>query len=381
MRRKKILILFPQQHISYSPTTLGIYDALSAYTDVTIYCPFPDAFKASNEEKRNFIFFKLDTSRKKKLIAFPKFMFHKFNIIMHKHNPLDHLGIYNYTKFIAIQKAINKLNTHVYDEVICVDVLMLAMAQHFCKQVSFLSLELNEEERKMLQTIPAAFIKNVIIQDSQRYKYLFGNTKHNTFFVQNAPVFKVPFTVQKKQGAFIFNGTATPWFGLYHCLDFIKYNPGFSLTFKGVIMPSDKPVINSKYKNLISEGKITFNNDYMSNPEMLEFISQFEIGFCFYDLGYPKMNTFNYRTAPSGKMFAYFAAGVPVIGNNIDGLKPVEDFEAGVLINDFKQATILAAVNKIRANYDFYQSNCYKAAAHFSFDKAIEPFVMELVNS
>ncbi|MEO6405769.1 MAG: hypothetical protein ABIY51_07135 [Ferruginibacter sp.] len=380
MRRKKILILFPQQHISYSPTTLGMYDALSKFADITIYCPFPDEFKASNEEKRNFIFFKLDTSRKKKMAALPKFMYHKFNIIMHKHNPLDHLGIYNYTKFGAIQKAINKLNTHAYDEIICVDVLMLALAQHFCKQASFLSLELNEEERKMLQTIPSSFIKNVIIQDQQRYKYLFGDTKHKTFFVQNAPVFKKPFATKKLKDAFIFNGTATPWFGLYHCLNFIKQYPGFSMTFKGVVLPSEKPIIHSGYKKLVSDGNIIFNNNYTTNQDMLEFISQYEIGFCFYDLGYPKMNTFNYRTAPSGKMFAYFAAGVPVIGNKLDGLKPVEKFDAGILVDDFNPATILNAVNKIKSNYAYYQENCYKAATHYSFDRAIEPFVQELVN-
>jgi glycosyltransferase involved in cell wall biosynthesis len=381
MSRKKILILFPQQHIAYSPTTLGIYDALSIHADVTIFCPFPDEYKTENVGKRHFIFFKLDTSRIKKLAAVPAFILHKLEALVNKNNALGRLGIYHFSRLIAFKNALQKTNVSEFDEVIAVDVLMLFAAQRYCKQASFVSLELNDEEKAVLQTIPATFIKAVVIQNQQRYTFLFGEAKHQTFFVQNAPVFTKPNERQKRTDALVFNGTATPWFGLYHSLDFIKQYPQFSLTFKGIVLSSEKNNIHSTYKELIDTGKIIFNNEYTSNSDMLDFLNQFEIGFCFYDLGYPKMNTFNYRTAPSGKMFAYFAAGVPVIGNNIDGLKPVEEFEAGVLVNDFKPATILEAVNKIKSNYAFYQNNCYKAAAHFSFDKAIGPFVKELINN
>ncbi|MEO7265991.1 MAG: hypothetical protein ABIW38_13830 [Ferruginibacter sp.] len=381
MSRKKILILFPQQHIAYSPTTLGIYDALAVHADVTIYCPFPGEFQASDKENRKFIFFKLDTSRIKKLTALPSFIIHKLKTRLNKNNALGHLGIYNFSRFIAFKKAINKINIAAFDEVIAVDVLMLLAVQDHCTLASFVSLELNEEEKATLQCVPAAFIKTVVIQNQQRYAYLFGERKHNVYFVQNAPELFKQQPKEKKENALVFNGTATAWFGLYHSLNFIKKYPLFSLTFKGVVQSSEKNIIHSAYKEIIHAGKIVFNNEYTSNSEMLEFLNQFEIGFCFYDLNYPKMNTFNYRTAPSGKMFAYFAAGVPVIGNNIDGLKPVEEFEAGVLINDFTPETILQAVNKIKTNYAYYENNCYKAAAYFSFDKAIEPFVKELINS
>ncbi len=378
MSRKKILILFPQQHIAYSPTTLGIYDALSVHADVSIYCPFPDEFEAENIGKRHFIFFKLDTSRIKKLAALPALITHKLKTLMDKNNALGHLGIYHFSKLMVFEKAINKINVSEFDEVIAVDVLMLYAARRYCRQASFVSLELNDEEKAVLQTIPSAFIKAVVIQNQQRYEYLFGKAKHETFYVQNAPIFTKPQDRQKNVDAIVFNGTATPWFGLYLSLDFIKQYSQFSLTFKGVVLSSEKSKIYSDYNEIVNTGKIIFNNEYTSNSEMLNFLNQFEIGFCFYDLSYPRMNTFNYRTAPSGKMFAYFAAGVPVIGNNIDGLKPVEEFEAGVLVNDFKPATILQAVNKIKSNYSFYQNNCYKAAAHFSFDKAIAPFVQML---
>ena len=74
-------------------------------------------------------------------------------------------------------------------------------------------------------------------------------------------------------------------------------------------------------------------------------------------------------------MFAYLAAGVPVIGNNLEGLKMIEDFEAGILINDFEPETILHAITKIKSNYDFYKQNCIKAAKHYSFDNTVKPFI------
>ena len=49
-------------------------------------------------------------------------------------------------------------------------------------------------------------------------------------------------------------------------------------------------------------------------------------GFAFTISVTPHMNTYNYKSAPYGKMFAYLAAGVPAIGNNLEGLNVIEDF-------------------------------------------------------
>ncbi len=158
-------------------------------------------------------------------------------------------------------------------------------------------------------------------------------------------------------------------------LKFIKTYSGFSLTFKGSILPDAKEYINTNYADQVTNKTIVLNDKYMESKDMLSFMAAYEIGFCFYDLSIPEINTFNYRTAPSGKMFAYLAAGVPVIANNLEGLKVVEDFEAGILINDLEPQTIFNAINTIKSNYDFYKNNCFKAAQHYSFDKNVAPFV------
>lgn len=51
--RKQILILFRLEHIAFSPTVLGVYDALAKEADVTIYCPRPREFKVADMGGRN----------------------------------------------------------------------------------------------------------------------------------------------------------------------------------------------------------------------------------------------------------------------------------------------------------------------------------------
>ena len=59
---------------------------------------------------------------------------------------------------------------------------------------------------------------------------------------------------------------------------------------------------------------------WLAAPEYIKYVSNFRIGFCFYDWNLIK-NDFNYQTAPSGKLFVYLSAGLPVIVCNIPGFK------------------------------------------------------------
>lgn len=120
------------------------------------------------------------------------------------------------------------------------------------------------------------------------------------------------------------------------------------------------------------------NESYIDRENLAEYLSKFYIGFCFYDLKILKkrrdLAIFNYITAPSGKLFNYYAAGLPVIGSNISGLISVKEFNTGVLLDDYSPQAIRQAIDTISTNYSLLSTNCFKAAEHFSFDKMIEPF-------
>ena len=135
------------------------------------------------------------------------------------------------------------------------------------------------------------------------------------------------------------------------------------------------------FPELLGEERLKIDTNYLEMDALVEFLKAFRIGFCFYDTRFDFYDRFNYHTAPSGKMFTYFASGVPVICNNLPGLRVVEEFGAGVLIEDLDAGSILSAIQKIEANYDYYAQNCLKAAAHFSFEESLQPFIDELLVS
>lgn len=377
MNRKKVLILFPLPHLEFSPTTLGMYDALSLFFEVTVFCPLPQDFKIENAEKRNIQYFHFNTKRPEKIKALPLFIFQKLKNLFYPANVLNELNIYDFVRYLEYKKTIKSIKL-VYDEIIAVDIMLLYLSTSIFKNVHLLSLELNASELPLLKATDKNKIKSVVIQTPERYHYLFGDEKVKTFFVQNAPVFKPLPIPEKIKNSVLFNGTATPWFALYQCVNFIRRYPEFTLTIKGRVMEEDKENNIKQYGDLLTENKIILHTEYMKSDIMLQFMASYEIGFCFYDLNFPKINNFNYRTAPSGKMFAYFAAGVPVIGNRLEGLLIIEEFNAGLLIDDFEPTTIFNAVKKIQLNYNYYRENCLKAAQHYSFDKTVAPFIKYL---
>ena len=173
----------------------------------------------------------------------------------------------------------------------------------------------------------------------------------------------------------VYCGTAWNPFGFYHCLDFIKTFPEYTLNVKGALPSADKARVKTEYQDLMTGGRLIFDSDYLDDDALVDYLRRFKIGFCFYNFEIEWVNNFNYHSAPSGKMFKYMAAGVPVIGQDILGLKPVKEFDCGVLITDLEPATIKRAVEKIEGNFDYYSQNCLKAAEHYSFDKMIEPFI------
>ena len=376
--KKKVLILFPQPHIAFSPTTLGLYDALAPYFDVTVFCPLPRDQKKADIKERNTQYFRFNTKRSSKLKALPLFLLQKAKRLLGIHAISGGLNIYDFVRFSEYRKALKSI-TGEYDEIIAVDMMMLFLSQSFFKKAYFLSLELTDSELPFLRATNKSFIEAVIVQTQKRYEYLFGSSVLKTFFVQNAPVFNNSTPKPKIKNSLLFNGRAGPAFGLYRCLKFIRKYSGFTLTIQGTVLEEDKENNAKEYGNLIADKKVCIVSDYMEQQEMLDFMGSYEIGFCFYDFSYPKINTFNYRTAPSGKMFTYFAAGVPVIGNRSDGLQPINDFNAGILIDDFEPETILNAVKLIQCNYEYYEKNCSKAAEHYSFDKNITPFISYLI--
>jgi hypothetical protein len=358
---KKVLIIFPDPHLPYSPTILNLYEYLKKEFDVTIV----------NFENRQFR--KLDN---------PDIVYLSIPILQKKIFGFINKFSKNYGKIVMafIYKGLlhRFLRNKNFEKFILTDPISLWLLPKGVKGSKHLvSLELTFNTNYFIKRVHLNYLSSIIIQSKERLDFVAPHFSNPVFYVQNAPVFSAGF-LQKKipdAGHFIFSGSAIPQFGIFQTLDFINSYSEYKITIIGNVPERIRNKILQRYENLYNQKRLLIESKYLSADEMLESVSHFRIGFCFYDFSSPAINNINYKTAPSGKMFTYFATGVPVIGINIPGLKPIEDFNAGVLIDDMKPETIESAVRKIEENYETLVKGCFKAAEYFSFDKRVEPFI------
>lgn len=374
MDKKKVTILFGSPHLSYSPTVIGLYDLLSPHFDVTIVAKSPKFFDNKPLPNRRVVYMEELTGKPEKLanqmLYFLTSFFNK-DIALLKKN-FHHSYFYEY-KFI--KHYLKKENP---DFIIAVDFKSLWYTQSLNKKAEFLSLEIVPNDT-FYENCNFQNINSVIIQTEERYEHLFKGKEFKTFYIQNAPIY-IPSQSNLNREGLVYCGTAWDAFGFYHYLNFLKEFPDYTLTVKGAILNDDKTRVEKEYNDLISGERLIIDDDYLDDTEVVDYLRKFRVGFCFYNFEIDWVNTFNYFSAPSGKLFKYFAAGVPVIGVDISGLSSVREFDCGILIKDLSPKSIKSAIDKIESNFEYYSQNCLKAASHYSFDKAAKPFIDYLVN-
>jgi glycosyltransferase involved in cell wall biosynthesis len=372
MVKEKIIILFDGPHLAYSPTTIQLYDELKKRYDVTIIAQDPSNYNGQRLYNRKVLYHKYYkvNARHLYLLLFKVLRYFNSDVRYFEKNKLNYRDYF--FKFLFIKKV---LQSQKYKRIICIDIQNLFFCSLLNRKVDFLSLELCQNG-PLLKLVRPDTISAVIIQSKERYEYLFKEASFKIFYVQNAPIFK-PIPEKLNRKFLIYAGGAHSELGFYHCLNFLKKYPKETLIVQGALLDPDKKRIELNYSSLITEKRLIMNTVYLENDDVVNYLSQFEMGFCLYnfDDAYLKANYFNYATAPSGKVFKYLAAGIPVICNNIIGFQFVKDMQCGELVDNLNEDEIYQAIIKVRANYKVYTKNAAKAAATFSFDKAILPYM------
>jgi glycosyltransferase involved in cell wall biosynthesis len=261
-----------------------------------------------------------------------------------------------------------------YDEVIAVDLQVLYLAQQIFGPVHFLSLEVDNNTNRYYKKIDTSKIKSVFVQSEIRYQYMFPRTGIKRFIVQNAPDYKpIDFSATERKN-FIWAGAIDRRLAVLECLNFFNHYPEYKLVLKGGGDKKTRRIIEEQFSDLLSSKRAIIDQSYLDADEFVKFLAGFRIGFCFYDWNLINVS-FNYQTAPSGKMFMYMASGTPVIACQIPGFDFVNEFNCGVLVDNYKPETILNAVKTIESGYQKYSEGCIAAAKHFSFDKAVNPYI------
>ncbi len=372
--KKKILILTLNDYIIYQPSVLNLYDHLSPHFDVTVVSFKPEGDSFKNDTSRNIIYLKTN--------YFLKHFFQKtdfiFSVAVKRLKKIFPSAAYNYlyyNKYLPqVLKAAVKRRQLTGDIIIAADFPALHVAQQIYGSVHLISLEIENNTNPIHKKVDRNKVTSVFIQSKERYDYLFPDVQLPVFFVQNAPVFNAATITHHKRKDFIWSGAMDRRMAMFDCLNFFDAYPQYKLVIKGSAEKKVLDKITGDYAHLIAANRVMIDQTYLPATAFLDFLSHFKFGFAFYSWDIVR-DSFNYATAPSGKLFMNMAAGVPVIACNIPGFKLIETFGAGVLINDFKAETIYAAMHTIEKDYEKYQQGCYKAAAYFSFDKTVAPYI------
>ncbi len=371
MKKENIVILFGGAHLAYSPTVMQLYDELNKFANVTIYAEYVKAFIDQKVIDKNVVYYEAQKWVKPPFAKKIKYFFlRRFNRQAKK---LEKAGLKLkevYPDYLRIKYF---LKAEKYDRVIANDTINLFYCATMGIHTDFLSLELSVGE-KLMPFVNKNTIDCVVTQSKERFKYLLGNFSVNTFIIPNAPNYTEGKISTTKNGL-LFGGSAWDPFGIYHCADYLKIYKDTPLTVQGAYPNGELQKLQSKYNDLIEEKLFILNETFLKNDDVVKYFSTFEIGICFYNFEYEWIQHYNYESAPSGKIFKYLAAGVPVLAIDVLGFKFIQEMECGVLIKDLKPQSIRNGIEKIRKNYTFFASNTTTAAKHFSFDKAVTPYI------
>ncbi len=379
MKKGNAVIFFPNHHLAYSPTTINLYNELDKLYHVEIVAPNPSKF--NNQKLEGYIVSYYEDEPPTlytKIIGILLYILAKLiYFIISKPNPYSYITIKNWLK---LKKEFVKRSKNKYDVVVAVDIPFLKIASLYFNKIVFVSLEIIDNLIPLLKSVNKEKIEAVIIQSDERFNYLFEKEKPRKFIIQNSLNNTIEeLNINKVNNGIIYSGTFMQSFGAYYFLDFLNiYKNVIKGYIKGAILDKDKERINTQYIDLINNNTLIINNEYMSNDELIKYVSQFMVGICFYDIENIKENRFNYLSAPSGKMFTYIAAGIPIIGSKISGLNIVDDYKCGILIENYSPDTIFNAYQDIINNYQTYSNNCLKASADFNFSKMAIEFMRYL---
>lgn len=349
---KRALIIFPDEWLRYSPSMINLVTCLSDDYEVHVLAGDNDHFNNAGIVP-NLTLVKCDTKSAK--------YYRK-------------LGKYKEYKTKRIKKALANYvrENRDFDLVFAVDSLGYLLARAHFNKVVFFSLEISKDEAfdKCLQL----GIDHMIIQSKERYRYLFGDQETPHSFIQNAPILTKIYPPKSPGKKILYMGNVDYKYGIEAMLNGVLQQQSYTITLKGFYSPKFMDMLKSQYAKAIEEGFIRFHFDYTPQEEIIEFIRQYDIGVTGYDMELARED-YNYYSSPAGKLFNYYAAGLPVLGVAIDGLKSVVDYKAGVLVSEMSVEEVTKALQNIEQDYHLYTKNSLKAAVDFDFKKGFENFM------
>ena len=373
MGSKKVVILFPDAWLAYSPTIINLTRILCQNNYTVEIITFKQIHQINEVFPKEVKVKILPLSSRYKIITKGFYSLVKskqlfYHYVFGKTIAKNQFGaIFQQRKSYLFKREIGGYSSST--KIIAVDNIATAAATRVRKDVHMLSLEIVKD--KFFEKINWNHISSLVIQSKERADFFDQKLKASRiFYIQNSPNFVENLPLRQHGNKLLYFGTL--YRGVFKFIDFLRTSDKYSLVLK--IKLSDHTFnILEEYKDLIEAKRLVIDKSYIKDEDIITYISQFDIGLLFYSEQMKK--DFNVRSSPAGKLFNYYNAGVPIIGDNLVGFNSIEKFEAGLLLDNFNAENVLKASDRIMNNYDFYAQNARKAAKAFDFHSMARPYV------
>jgi len=362
IKKKKVLIIFPYEWIEYYPTYHNLRTCLSEQYDIQVLAIAPSYLKIRKKNIHDIEYFKI-----RGFIA-------KWAVYLQNNLAKLHIQFPIFEYFVALTFLVKAL-TKKSDVVIGADSIGLWVAQKLSRSPIYLSVDIDEDDR-FFERVKNKKIAAAIIANEERCEKLQLPVSVKNFLVPNSSIFKnFDMNLSKRKGL-VYCGTTIPQWGINYYLDYLNHYEQSRITIKGAVNEWFLDQVKQRYSHLLDSGRLILNTNYIENNQLSQFLSNYEIGLCLYDMDLIKPNKrFNQLTGSYGKLFSYIAAGVPVIATNLPGMKLVQQYNCGVLLDEHSPLAIHQAIQTIMKDYQSMVNGCISLAQAYSFDKKIKSFI------
>lgn len=349
---KRAVIVFPDEWLPYSPTALNLLRCLNERGYAT------RVVTVRSSLFRNFEAYARDVA--------------SFRVPHLLQRILTRLHLYRFFKLVSFV-LIHGRTIRRAELVFGVDSIGFLVARLLGKQPFYVSLEVVRDG--WFRLAQRLGIRHVLIQTKERFEWLFEEARVPYSILPNAPIVETISGDSEAQSELIYFGYVAAEHGVESCIEALHELPDrYRLTLKGPIREQYRASLESRFRALIDSGRLTLDLTYAAPDEVIPYLRRFTAGFCSYDFNIIAKDDFNYVSCPSGKLFNYLAAGVPVIGSDVLGLRPVREKNCGVLLAHPTAHAIADAIATIEADHAGFRQRCFAASAEFDFRAHLDRF-------
>lgn len=359
---KKFLIVFPCDTLAYSPTILNMAEMLSERGSVDMVTLWDKRGEtAAKGLPCRFLYIRIPSLIRRCLQR----CFHA----------------YCWVKAFLLYRILKK-HKEEYDLIFAVDSVGYYTTRRVYgkERVIYVSLEIYDDA--WLALTKKVGVDMLLIQSRERKEFLFGEAPIPYRILPNSSRSIPEHVISKKPGfRLIYMGSIYPAHGVEFCIEALtELSEQFTLTLKGIISERYRRILIKKYGRLMKTERLVLDNSYTPQTMVLDYLDKFDVGFCFYDINGLLSGNFNYISSPAGKMYAYFAAGLPVIGQDILGLHDVLEYDAGILVDRTSPQAIARAVRGVFEEYGRFSNGASRAGKALCFDSHFNAILSELLS-